>query len=192
MFYNSGALRGELRPLPCRRNFIADSMFSAPLRMIVIITISFYVNSHLATSLFPRLIQYSPLSSLLQSVWQPSINAMSTSYYSGAGRSSRDHFIEPPSLLDRVIAGLPSGLSVQMHNLLNRLSYNNVSTHVSRIPRSLRQAQRNWHPRKLLNLPHLFVAIWVVLLLWGERWVFQSSIEACSWDQWERWVSLEA
>jgi hypothetical protein len=188
MSYNSGVLRDELRPVACRRNSILQIRCSRP---IATITTSFHLKSFAALS-FCQL-SYSLLSvvPLSQSVW-PTGNAMSSSYYSATRRSSRDHFIEPPSLLDHIIAGLPSGLSVQMHNLLNRLSYNNVSTRVSRIPRSLRQAQRNWHPRKLLNLPHLFVAIWVVLLLWGERWVFQSSIEACSWDQWERWVSFKA
>lgn len=29
--------------------------------------------------------------------------------------------------------------------------------------------------------------VWALLLLWGERWVFQSSINECKWGQWERW-----
>jgi len=119
---------------------------------------------------------------------------MAPSYYS-APRSTRDHFVEPPSLLDRLLAGLPSGLAAQMHRLWNnareRQAYNPISTspHASRIAKGLMEV-RNWHPRRLLSLPHLFVAVWLVLLLWGERWVFQSSIEACGWGKWERWVGF--
>lgn len=38
-----------------------------------------------------------------------------------------------------------------------------------------------------MSLPHLFVAVWVVTLLWGERWVFQSAVKACQWESWESW-----
>ncbi|KAI9047629.1 hypothetical protein LZ554_008342 [Drepanopeziza brunnea f. sp. 'monogermtubi'] len=48
-------------------------------------------------------------------------------------------------------------------------------------------ARQQWHPRNLLRLPHLFVLVWVLALLWGERWVFQSSVESCNWKSWERW-----
>jgi hypothetical protein len=58
------------------------------------------------------------------------------------------------------------------------------------MPRSLRHWTERWHPRRLLCLPHLLVLAWLLVLLWGERWVFQSAIKACEWSQWERWVSL--
>jgi hypothetical protein len=74
-----------------------------------------------------------------------------------------------------------------MQRLWDRQSYSSVSTHRSRIPRLLRNAQ-TWNPRRLLSLPHLFVAIWALVLLWGERWAFKSAIEACEWGKWERWV----
>ncbi|RDL33180.1 uncharacterized protein BP5553_08619 [Venustampulla echinocandica] len=111
----------------------------------------------------------------------------STSAYHSASRSTRDHFIEPPSLLSRIIMALPSGLSVQIQRLWDRnfQSAYTVSTRQSRISRPLRR----WYwPRSLLNLPHLLVAVWFLTLLWGERWVFQSSIEACDWRKWERWL----
>ncbi|KAL2183787.1 hypothetical protein L209DRAFT_757050 [Thermothelomyces heterothallicus CBS 203.75] len=40
---------------------------------------------------------------------------------------------------------------------------------------------------RLLSFPHLLVAAWVVLLLWGERWVFHSKVESCHWRNWENW-----
>lgn len=114
--------------------------------------------------------------------WQQLPSTMSPYY------STHDHVVEPPSILNRVIAGLPGGLAVQIQRLWDTQSYSSISTHQSRIPRPLRNAQR-WNLRRLLNLPHLLVAIWALLLLWGERWVFKSALEACEWGTWERWVS---
>ncbi|KAM3086117.1 hypothetical protein ACMFMF_000072 [Clarireedia jacksonii] len=69
-------------------------------------------------------------------------------------------------------------------------NFNGVSANGSRIPRWLRQVvvrECNW--RRLLSLPHLLVAIWIVALMYGERWVFEKSVQACAWDNWERWPS---
>lgn len=51
--------------------------------------------------------------------------------------------------------------------------------------------RRNLVARRLLSLPHALVAIWIVILFWGERWVFDSKVESCSWDHWESWVSAD-
>lgn len=48
--------------------------------------------------------------------------------------------------------------------------------------------RRNLAPRRLFSLPHFLVVVWMVILLWGERWVFDSKVETCSWDHWEKWV----
>lgn len=40
---------------------------------------------------------------------------------------------------------------------------------------------------RLLSFPHLLVAMWVFVLLWGERWVFESRVDHCDWDRWEQW-----
>ena len=101
---------------------------------------------------------------------------------------TRDHFGQASSLVDRIIAALPGGLAAQVQRVWDRQNHNSVSTHGLRIPRSFRNAQR-WNPKRLLSLPHLFVAVWVLLLLWGERWVFESAVQACEWERWERWVS---
>ena len=112
---------------------------------------------------------------------------MAPTYYSTA-RSTRDHFVEPPSLLSRVIAGLPPGLSAQMQRLWDRNAYVSVSTSPSRIPRGLRHWER-LHPRRLLSLPHALVLVWLLVLLWGERWVFEDAVKGCDWGRWEKWVS---
>lgn len=41
---------------------------------------------------------------------------------------------------------------------------------------------------RLFGFPHLLVVAWVVVLLWGERWVFHSKVESCHWSNWENWV----
>lgn len=42
--------------------------------------------------------------------------------------------------------------------------------------------------RRLLTLPTAIFVLWFFVLLWGERSTFSSSIAACKWDQWEKWV----
>jgi len=41
---------------------------------------------------------------------------------------------------------------------------------------------------RLVSFPHLLVAVWVFVLLWGERWAFHSKVESCHWSNWEHWV----
>jgi hypothetical protein len=48
--------------------------------------------------------------------------------------------------------------------------------------------RQNLTYNRLCSVPHLLVAVWVVVLLWGERWVFHSKVESCHWSNWESWV----
>lgn len=50
------------------------------------------------------------------------------------------------------------------------------------------QLRRNMVRRRLLSFPHLLVGLWIVVLLWGERWTFASKVGRCDWDHWEDWV----
>jgi len=101
-------------------------------------------------------------------------------------RSSRDHFMEPPTILARLLAALPTGLAVIVQRSIQK-----QSAALARLPRTLRNAPRKLSRRSIINVPNTLIAIWVLVLLWGERWVFQSSIKACDWKVWERWVSLQ-
>lgn len=56
------------------------------------------------------------------------------------------------------------------------------------LARALHQARRNMTAARLLSVPHLLVAIAMIMLLWGERWVFRSTVERCHWSDWENWV----
>lgn len=120
--------------------------------------------------------------------WLPSDDNMPSSFYNTPA-STRDHFAEPPAILARVMAELPSWLAVRVQRLWERHRNPSLAVTRAKLLRSLRHAQRTWTLRRLLSLPHLFVALWVVLLLWGERWVFERSIAECKWDSWEKWVS---
>lgn len=53
--------------------------------------------------------------------------------------------------------------------------------------RAALQFRRNLTSRRLLSFPHLMVAMWLLVLLWGERWVFGTKVEQCRWDKWEKW-----
>lgn len=91
------------------------------------------------------------------------------------------------SLTDNILAGGRS--------LLRRLwAYSNGSGRVTALSlamQGLRQAKRNLAARRLLSFPHLLVAFWLVVLLWGERWIFTTKVNSCDWDHWEDWVSSE-
>ncbi|GJN79741.1 hypothetical protein PLIIFM63780_003260 [Purpureocillium lilacinum] len=52
---------------------------------------------------------------------------------------------------------------------------------------ALHQLRRNLAPRRLFSFPHALFVIWVVILLWGERWVFETKIADCDWHTWEHW-----
>ena len=50
----------------------------------------------------------------------------------------------------------------------------------------------HWSGRKALSLVNVLIAVWFVLLYWGERRVYQSSVHQCQWDAWEDWVCVPA
>ncbi|CCC05203.1 hypothetical protein SMACR_08071 [Sordaria macrospora] len=50
-----------------------------------------------------------------------------------------------------------------------------------------RRLRLNLTYNRLFSFPHLLVAAWIVVLLWGERWVFHSAVEECAWEKWEKW-----
>lgn len=54
--------------------------------------------------------------------------------------------------------------------------------------RSTHQFHRNLSASRLFSFPHALVLAWVLVLLWGEHWVFHTTVERCDWDSWEKWV----
>ncbi|KAG5980634.1 hypothetical protein E4U55_003817 [Claviceps digitariae] len=53
--------------------------------------------------------------------------------------------------------------------------------------RTAHQIRRNLVSRRVFCFPHFLFLFWMVILLWGERWVFDSKVEKCDWGTWEKW-----
>lgn len=43
--------------------------------------------------------------------------------------------------------------------------------------------------RRVVTIVNALILLWVWTLWWGERMVFQESLEGCGWGEWEKWVS---
>ncbi|KAF2736672.1 hypothetical protein EJ04DRAFT_489628 [Polyplosphaeria fusca] len=46
-----------------------------------------------------------------------------------------------------------------------------------------------WNWRRLLTLVKVLIVVWYFTLYWGERSVFNSTIDGCQWESWEKWES---
>ncbi|KAH8734610.1 hypothetical protein BGZ61DRAFT_343682 [Ilyonectria robusta] len=53
--------------------------------------------------------------------------------------------------------------------------------------RVVRRVRANLSARRVLSFPHMLVLIWMVVLLYGERWIFDSKVADCDWASWEKW-----
>ena len=106
--------------------------------------------------------------------------------------SSRSSFTYPPryypdnstSLLDdlrTLVAQVVRALVRFWRERGRRMAYATVLSLAHRL-------RQNLTYRRLVSFPHLLVAAWVVVLLWGERWAFHSKVESCHWSNWESWV----
>lgn len=101
--------------------------------------------------------------------------------------SYRDHFAEPPSLSERLSDALPAWISNAPAEL-----------RAGRIPLPLRlrriRSRADLQATLWLVLKSIFtvanglIVLWLFTLWWGERTVFQESIDRCVWDSWEKWV----
>ncbi|KFX97127.1 hypothetical protein O988_05015 [Pseudogymnoascus sp. VKM F-3808] len=93
--------------------------------------------------------------------------------------------MEPPSMVSRIVSVLPTRLAVLALRTLDK-----PRGAIARLPSTLRNARRAARRptlRSFVNVPNAFIAVWVLLLLWGERWAFHSAIKQCRWENWERW-----
>jgi hypothetical protein len=57
---------------------------------------------------------------------------------------------------------------------------------------SVHRLRQNMTYRRVVSFPHMLVLVWVVIMLWGERWAFHSKVESCRWEKWEKWVGLSS
>ncbi|KAB8248620.1 hypothetical protein BDV35DRAFT_160746 [Aspergillus flavus] len=44
--------------------------------------------------------------------------------------------------------------------------------------------------RHIFTITNALAVLWFFTLWWGERAVFQDSLERCAWENWERWVCI--
>jgi hypothetical protein len=49
----------------------------------------------------------------------------------------------------------------------------------------------DWSFKQLFSLVNVLIVLWWVVLYWGERGTFNSAIDSCSWNSWERWVCIK-
>ncbi|KAF2270697.1 hypothetical protein CC78DRAFT_485617 [Lojkania enalia] len=56
-------------------------------------------------------------------------------------------------------------------------------------PRIQQIRDGKWSWRRSISLGKIIIAVWFITLYWGERKVFNSSIDSCRWEAWEKWDS---
>lgn len=61
-------------------------------------------------------------------------------------------------------------------------------TALAALLRAAHLVRRNMAASRVLSFPHVLVALWVLVLMWGERWIFHTKVESCHWSNWEKWV----
>ncbi|KAM0335425.1 hypothetical protein ACHAQA_000471 [Verticillium albo-atrum] len=82
-----------------------------------------------------------------------------------------------------LLAGAVQGLQ----QLFMSLRSNRPGLFANLFTRAAWQIRMNLTARRLLSFPHLLFGFWVLLMLWGEYWVFDSRVGSCRWDKWEKW-----
>ncbi|KAI1959288.1 hypothetical protein LOZ58_004559 [Ophidiomyces ophidiicola] len=103
-------------------------------------------------------------------------------------RSHRDHFVEPPSVMERAYHSLPHAAKTVL--LVLRARGDAVAAAYSRERRRVKHKRGGWALallRLLFSLPTLMIGMWFVTLWWGERTVFRDAVDECVWDKWEKW-----
>ena len=106
-----------------------------------------------------------------------------------ARSSYRDHFVEPPSILERLWEASPTWIRQSTADLrVGRIS----SLLPIRSIRSVSELQKMvWRMlRRIFTIANGLIVLWLFTLWWGERTIFQESVESCAWGNWEHWVSL--
>ncbi|KAI9732412.1 MAG: hypothetical protein M1834_001620 [Cirrosporium novae-zelandiae] len=109
-----------------------------------------------------------------------------TVLYPTTRNSFRDQSFEPPTFSDRLQRAFHLHIRPKLQTALNEAS--------ARLPRHsfkrFQAARRKWNYHTFLNIPNILALLWMVLIWWGERHVFDKSIEACNWNAWESWPEV--
>lgn len=116
----------------------------------------------------------------------PSSSAKTPFLPSKLNRQSYPHFTDDSSLVDDCLASTRRS----WHSLLRFWKTRGKQSSWALFLEVAHQLRRNMALRRLLSAPHVLVLVWVLVMLWGERWVFHTTVERCRWENWEKWVSL--
>jgi hypothetical protein len=112
--------------------------------------------------------------------------------YSHGARSTRNHFVEPPSFLDRIRPVAPRPVRAIATVVRGRAAAA-VRALLGAYERESRRSSRRSLiivlVRLIFSVPNALLLLWIGTLWWGERTVFRDSVKACSWETWESWVS---
>ncbi|ROV94951.1 hypothetical protein VMCG_08341 [Cytospora schulzeri] len=60
-------------------------------------------------------------------------------------------------------------------------------TTIAFLLRTAHQLRRNLVLNRVFSFPHVLVVLWVLVLMWGERWIYHTKVENCHWSNWEKW-----
>lgn len=147
----------------------------------------FTVSEH-AASLFPLIFHLPCHTGTSQHLGLPYGLTMSYAYQRSTGGSSLPSFNSIPSSS----AGLISQACNRAIPAAKQWIEEGVTTLRSSRPRNREEARNSARVvlRRLFSVPFAVILLWFFTLWWGERTVFQESIDACAWEAWEAWVSL--
>ena len=94
--------------------------------------------------------------------------------------SRRNTTTESPKLLEQIRNALPSWVSELIAELR--------APPGGRSRGDLKAMGRRLF-RRVATVTNFLILFWFWMLWWGERTVFRESLESCSWENWEKWVS---
>ncbi|KAH9894598.1 hypothetical protein F4778DRAFT_747587 [Xylariomycetidae sp. FL2044] len=107
--------------------------------------------------------------------------------YSSSTSTSYDYGSRNNPDFQSICDDIYTGVARTLHNLGAYINGRGKHKAWNMLVRGGQQARRNLVRRRLLSFPHLLVALWVLVMLWGERWIFASKVRSCDWDHWEDW-----
>lgn len=104
------------------------------------------------------------------------MSAASPHLYRHRSYSHSTNMAHPESTLSQRVLGT-------LGNCYNRCTNKHWQPHQRR-----RGAGKRWSVRDVINIRNLVRAMWLLLVWWGERRVFDTAIQDCLWENWEKWV----
>lgn len=115
----------------------------------------------------------------------PSLNKPNPSRYMSA---TSPHLYRPRSY-SRSTNMVHDGTTLFRQTLRKLNTYYGYYTNRSWQPHQRRRgAGKSWSVKDVMSIRNLVRMMWVLLVWWGERRVFNTAIRNCAWGNWEEWV----